>query len=200
MFDRLINLETTLSFSDSHLYYKLPIYLNNESEFKKSDVIFISKEYGIFLFKCIEDTERTFDNDTLSNIIDEFEDIYSLIFSKLLKSRLLRNSPSSINVQIIPILFFGNFSVESLPSQSNWEELRIINPSCLKKTINAHECQIESEKIKEIIAVLEGSKGLSGKKKENTSKVHLLRRVKLLVLLKVKSLPLIVNRKELDLI
>lgn len=164
--EHLKGLEDSLDVSDSYIYYRLPIYLTSESSFRKTDVLFISKVYGIFLFKSIEYADRTLNDEILSNSINELEDIYSDIYSKLLKSRLLRQTPISLNVSIIPVLFFSNCDdPNDIRKGYDWEELHLITPSSLKSTIEIYEGeeQIESEKIKEILAVIEGSKGMSTK-------------------------------------
>lgn len=159
----LKNLEGSLDFSDSYLYYNLPIYLSSESSFKKTDVLFISKEYGIFIFKCVEDTGRTFDEEILSNSINELMETYSGIFSKFLKSKILRKNPSSLIFDIIPVLFFSNCDpCEISQDFDEWDELLIISTSSLKGTIEKHKIKepINEEKRNEILALLEGSKGI----------------------------------------
>lgn len=165
LIDEIKNLDNSLDFSDSYLYYNLTIYSSYQSLLKKTDVLLISKNYGIFLFKSINDTKRTLNKEILLNYINELMEIYTEIFSKLVKSKILKKNPISINIKITPALFFSNCNLSDIHIEYDLNELQLITPSSLKNIFMKCklETQIEDEKIKEILAILEGSKVLSTK-------------------------------------
>jgi hypothetical protein len=67
----------------------------------------VSKNHGILIFKCLDQSKRTLHPELIEEIIADFEQVYSLLFSKLIKSRLLRKNPISLidSVRIKPALY-----------------------------------------------------------------------------------------------
>lgn len=151
------------------VYHNFPLYIDNENVAQRSDVLVVSKNHGILLFKTIHITTR--DQDIINELKDEvssFEQIFSLIFSKLIKSKILKKSPSTLKIEIIPSLYLfsssdnGNSLSKEILS-IKWDELNFLTSEHQLKSSfedNVLEEELEDDIYDEIIAILEGSKGL----------------------------------------
>lgn len=154
---------------EAEVYHNFLLYIDNENIAQRSDVLVVSKNHGILLFKTIHITGR--DQDLINEVkseVSSFEQIFSLIFSKLIKSRVLKKSPSTLKIEIIPSLYLfsssdnGNsLSKEELSIE--WDDLKLLkNDRQIKDFFenNVLKEELEDDIYNEIIAILEGSKGL----------------------------------------
>src|SRR3989344_6391063 len=100
--DSLINQIKTLDsqvLNEAVIYHNFPLYIDNENVARRSDILVVSKNHGILIFKTVPLNTRY--QNILTNITDEvneFEQIFSLIFSKLIKSKILKKNPSTLRI------------------------------------------------------------------------------------------------------
>jgi superfamily I DNA and RNA helicase len=119
----------------------------------------VSKNHGILIFKCLDQSKRTLHPELIEEIIADFEQVYSLLFSKLIKSRLLRKNPISLidSVRIKPALYIQEYNEEI---KKEWDELAIVSESAdLRNLIGDFKLDspLRENLVKEILSILEGS-------------------------------------------
>lgn len=154
-----------LSFEKSTAYNHFPLFLDLDKTKRIVDVLIISENHGLIIFKCLDQTKRTLNEDVIKDILTDFEQTYSLIFSKLVRSRLLRKSPNSLMFNIKPILFLQEYKE---PIKYPWDGFSVVlKLSDLVDSIE--EIKLDdplNETIKkEIISIIEGSHNLVKPKK-----------------------------------
>lgn len=157
--------EKLLALEDAVVHHKFPLYMDSDSSTKSTDVMIVSKNYGILIFKCIDCSKRL-SGPPINEIILDFEQIYSLIFSKLIKSRMLRDGPLKLNVQLRPIIYFLGEACDGEKIKTMWNELEIIEKdSDLNIVLNKIKFEPELNKIlvDEILSILEGSQSIRKK-------------------------------------
>lgn len=153
-----------LSLDRASIYNHFPLFLDLDKKKRIADVLIISKNHGLIIFKCLDQTKRTLNNDKIKEILNDFEQTYSLIFSKLVRSRLLRKTPHSLIFKIKPVLFIQNYG-ESIVYP--WEELSVITIlSELIKSIEDIKLNygLDDIIINEITSIVEGSHNLIKRK------------------------------------
>jgi superfamily I DNA and RNA helicase len=160
----------TKVFTDALVYHNFPLYIDNENNSQRSDILVVSKTHGIFLFKSMNVLKR--DVNTVSEIkqnLDSMEQIFSLITSKLIRSKLLRKNPLTLKISLIPAIYFfysAGYSEKVYAKEelsSEWDDLYVLNTvsqfqDMLKKSIL--DTPLDKDVFDEIVAVLEGSKGI----------------------------------------
>jgi len=129
----------------------------------------VSKNHGIIIFKCLDQSKRTLNPELIENIIADFEQMYSLLFSKLIKSRLLRKSPISLidSVRIKPALYIYEYNEKI---KTEWDELAIVSKSAdLRNLIGDFKLDspLREKVVKEILSILEGSHAIIKTKKRS---------------------------------
>lgn len=158
----LKELNDVLDFSESFLYHELILYLNENGIPLKTDVLLVSKEYGIFLFRCLETSERgEEEEDAILKAKNELGEIYSAIYSKLLRYKKLKKNPRALAVEINPILFLSNYRDITSLKDEDWHELHFANDILsLKEKISELRAPLSEDFLDEIISIIEGSKVL----------------------------------------
>lgn len=157
--------EKELALDDAVIHHNFPIYMDSDSSTKRTDVMVISKNYGVLIFKCIESPKRL-SGPSIEEIKLDFEQIYSLIFSKLIKSRNLREGPLKLSVQLKPIIYFWGEACDFEQIKKVWSELEVISQdSDLKKILDNIKLPAELKDIviSEILSILEGSQSIRKK-------------------------------------
>lgn len=149
--------------TESSLYHNFPLYRNDDDSITVARVMLVSKNHGIVIFQCTDQSERTMTEDDAKRIREELEQMYSVIYAELVKSKLLRARATRINIQVLPSFFLPNFRGDTSVFQEDWEELTIVRDrSDLQKLFenNSLEISLDENMIREAIAILEGSKGI----------------------------------------
>ncbi|MCK5450859.1 MAG: hypothetical protein KAI70_03750, partial [Candidatus Omnitrophica bacterium] len=160
----LSNKEEELGLEDAYLYHEFPFYLGEEEEIITANVMIISKKVGLLLFKCSPETIA--DKKKLGNLSDEVDQIYGNVYSKLVKSKLLRKKRSELLVPITPFLFLPNLRVKNTENYHVFlNDLIMLNRDNLEEEIG--KCKAtgllvsDDNILKETLSVLEGAKGIS---------------------------------------
>ncbi len=119
--------EKKLKLIDSTVYHNLLFSEESEKNIRRSDITIISRNHGILLFRCLD--KNTIGNEIseelLRDFINDFEQIYSLMFAKLLKFPELRDNPTKLKVNISPILFITDFEIDTFYHKDQWIQLEI---------------------------------------------------------------------------
>jgi len=154
--------EKKLGLEDAKIYYRFPLYLDGNI-LKNPDVMIISKKYGVIIFKSLECSERTLNLDILNESKENLEQLHSIIYSKLIKSKILRSGPVKLNIELNTIIYLSD-------SESNLDEIvpglfsvKVINNnSSLEEEFNRIKLNtpLENSIFDEIVSIIEGSKNL----------------------------------------
>ena len=153
--------EEKLALEDSIIHHKLPLYVDSDNSITSTDVMIISKNYGVLIFKCIESSKRS-TTLSMNEILIDVEQIYSLIYSKLVKSRALRTKPGELGIQIKPFIYCFGDSCEYKQINDEWDELEVINQDNELFVIfeEIKHDELNENIINEILSILEGSQSI----------------------------------------
>jgi len=156
-----------LALTEAIVYHNFPLYVDSDFSKKNPDVMIVSKNHGIIIFKCLDQSKRTLNPEVIEDIIADFEQVYSLLFSKLIKSRLLRKSPISLidSVRIKPALYIHEYNEQI---KTEWDELAIVSDSAdLRNLIGDFKLDspLSENVVKEILSIIEGSHAIRKRKK-----------------------------------
>lgn len=173
--------EKNLYFEDNAcLYYNLPLYKENNLSSSNAKILILSKEYGLILF----DTDDAYNNKTFdSEKIDIFDQTYSQLLSRFIKSPILRKGRGQVNFSFEQILFMPNYK-NDLPKQEGIYFFNELNS--LKDILNSIQLEncLQFETFSEIRAIIEGSKALSTnlrnrniEEKDSSSKGYCLQKI-----------------------
>lgn len=162
-------LDKKLNFQDAAIYHQFPIYPDLDSETTiAANVIFISKNHGIFIFQSVEYSDRQELNLTKHEL--NLSEIDRLIFAKILKeSPRLQKNRRTLKVEITPIIYLNNFK-DSATIRSEFDIIHNIRQ--LEKLIEDNESNnISYDDFKDLKSTIEGSKAIP-KHKERDLKDH----------------------------
>lgn len=173
--------EKHLDFEDNAcLYYNLPLYKENSLSSSNAKILILSKEYGLILF----DTDDAYNNETFDlEKIDIFDQTYSQLLSRFIKSPILRKVRGQVNFSFEQILFMPNYK-NDLPKQEGIYFFNELNS--LKDILNSIKLEngLQFEVFNEIRAIIEGSKALSTdlrnrniEEKDSSSKGYCLQKI-----------------------
>ncbi len=155
----LLKNEKKLDLEDAIVHHNFPLYLDYESSITRPDILVVSKNYGVLIFNSIESSKRT--THTLNyEILNNIEQIYSSIYSKLLKTKNLRKSPHELSIQLKPLLYCFGVACNFEQIKDEWDELIVIEED--SKLIRSLEdikldVELEEDVFKVILSILEGS-------------------------------------------
>lgn len=156
-----------LALTEAIVYHNFPLYVDSDFSRKNPDVMVVSKNHGIIMFKCLDQSKRTLNPELIEDIITDFEQVYSLLFSKLIKSRLLRKNPISLidSVRIKPALYIYEYNEKI---KTEWDELAIVSEfTDLRKLLEdiKLDSPLSENVVKEILSIIEGSHAIIKTKK-----------------------------------
>lgn len=153
--------EHELSLEDAYISHNFPFYADIEESAISANILLISKHYGVIIFQCI--SQRGLNGGVISSAREKVEHIYSLIFSKLIKSKVLRAKVNELNTNVSASIFIPNASITDDYQKSVGEDFLITTDYQEIKNFllsNRTTQQSDNKLRKEILAILEGSKGI----------------------------------------
>jgi len=154
--------EKELALEDAIVYHRFPLYMDSDGSVKTTDVLVVSNNYGVLIFKTLDYSKRI-PNPPLEKLLAEFEQVYTLIFSKLIKSKLLRDNPTNLNIQLKPIVYLFDDGYDPEEIKSIWDGIEVIkNPSDITiifESIKSNK-ELDTTLIQEILSILEGSQSI----------------------------------------
>ncbi|CAA0193511.1 DEAD/DEAH box helicase [Tenacibaculum maritimum] len=149
----VINEIKQLEIDNSMIYYNFPFYRGESSVgLVQAHVMFVSKEYGVILFKCL----KSIDNITKSDY-EKLDELDRHVYSKINKRGELHLNRRDLKINISPYIFhFDDYQGDN--------EL-IIGKLDLKTTItNNKKENLSNEEYNLLVAVIEGTAGLKQQK------------------------------------
>lgn len=156
----LFNIDRDENFKNAAVYHHFPIYPNIQSDKTiTANVVFVTQEYGIFIFQCIEYTDRkVFD---FSKYADRLSEIDRLIFAKILKeSPKLQINRRSLKVGITPVIFVNTDAPDSVDHITDDFDVVFSEEQLHKLIISYKNDLISDSEYRDLKATIEGSKGI----------------------------------------
>lgn len=141
---------------DAILYYQYPIYIDVDDKTMSPKLLIVSPQYGIIIINCspINDIRavNSFDDDTTQ--------IESLLFSKLIKSTLkeLKKSKRDLSFELKSFLYLPLIPVAEINSLDLENQVVVDKNDFQNIFAVSKDRQLTEEMLKEISAILEGSK------------------------------------------
>jgi superfamily I DNA and RNA helicase len=148
--------EGKLKLTDSNLYYDFPIFKDFDGDILISQLLVVSKNHGI-LAVTFDNSDTIGSLETQENLITDIEQLHSIIFSRLLRNKSLRQSKTELIFPITSFIFNSNFEedseIEEILCISNFGSLEAFLSSLVTD-------KISTDVYSELIATIEGAKGL----------------------------------------
>lgn len=150
------SVEGQLKLTDSNLYYDFPIFKDFDGDILISQLLVVSKNHGILAIS-FDNSENIDILKKQENLISDIEQLHSIIFSRLLRNKNLRQSKTALIFPITSFIFNSNLQedneIDEIPCISNLGKL--------ESFLNTLETnKITAEIYSELIATIEGAKGL----------------------------------------
>jgi len=144
------------------VYFKFPLY-REDSEVIFSPLVVLSPNSGLFIIGTSNLGERTKKLD-LERVDSELDQIFNIIFSRLVKVKGLRKSKAILNFNMTPLIYAPN----ALETESPDLESEVITNTTDLSDLVINGNPLKEEQINLIRSVLEGSKGLFSVKHRDT--------------------------------
>ncbi|WP_318389675.1 DEAD/DEAH box helicase [Enterobacter sp.] len=148
--------EEKLHLQEAELYYDFPLYKDDEDNLVISPLMLVSRLYGIIIFYLSNCHERDAEN-TLQDNDSALENIYSQIFSRLLKQKYLRKNRRELNISVESAIF-----APYVDAQKNYgtESEVIVSKASIENFIQQFENPVTEDIYSEAASTIEGGKGL----------------------------------------
>ena len=108
---------TELDLSQASIYHHFPFYVDETFEGSLNvNLLFIHRNYGIFIFKCVEKIDNR-DSAAIKSLNDELSILDSLIYSKLIKVIGLQSKRRELKVNASTLIYIhsvDNYDVKNL--------------------------------------------------------------------------------------
>src|SRR6266446_79930 len=109
------NLQAAPAFRDddtSVIYYDYPIYSDYDKSLYKPDICVWSAGHGFFVIKNCDAVLIELSATVLAQIDSELSDFASLLYSRFVKSRILRKGIQTLKFEITPIIYVNGSTKE----------------------------------------------------------------------------------------
>lgn len=142
-----------IDLNNAVVYYEYPIYMDIEDQALSPKILLISPNAGVLVLNCSPVSSV----DDVSILDEETSQIENYLFSKFIKSKILRGKNKrdlSFVLQsalYLPLAESTGYDVENAIYKEKGEVLSLID---------VENCQLTEEMIKEICSILEGSKAI----------------------------------------
>lgn len=163
-----------LALSTAAVYAGFPLY-REEEEVVSADVLVISREHGVVVLSAIEHGSLT-NSDLLNQEFEKAERTFTLVFSRLIKSKILQESRKNLRFPVKLALY----TPENFPADFQPDDVELLEgESAVIEFFERTIAPLDDEIVSEIASVVEGAKGLLRPKDRNlkdkpaTSKVAL---------------------------
>lgn len=163
--------EERLNLQDSILYQNFPVVKNFDEETRYPSLTLVSPVYGIHMFQCDSRSKRQLSPNILITIDEELSQIYSSILSKLMPNKHLRKDKNNLSFNLSATIYLPYVDEKESLSTNDPENLIICDDSEIDTLLhkNSNVDAIPDSVLNEVLAILEGSKGIIKPKTRNIS-------------------------------
>jgi superfamily I DNA and RNA helicase len=151
--------QVRLKLEDANLYYEFPVYKDLDQEVIVAELLLVSKKHGIFLFHISDLTkedELIYNADLIAQSLDN---LYSILFTRLLRNRALRKDKTTLKFPIRSICYapiIDNTSFNDIEDVITVTKYPVLGEVLKEKITN----EIDEGIFAELISTIEGAKGL----------------------------------------
>ena len=157
----LLEIEEESALEDGVLYYDFPFFRDDTDTLYRSNVVLASKCHGIVLFQTSGLDDPKEDLDEILELDETLDQLYSLVFSKLLKSKSLRKSRDKLAIPINSLLFLPDITVhDSIDTREFSSPVLYTYPAVKEALADIEQNRIDDGAWDEMRSVLEGAKGI----------------------------------------
>lgn len=148
--------EQSLGLTESSVYYDFPVFKDLDNDIIISQLFIISRLHGILLvsFNEANDIQYIVENEPL---MEGIEQLHSIIFSRMLRNKMLRKSKTELLFPINSFIFNNVLNSDGKAS----DVLCITSFKSLEEYLISKRVEpLDVEVYQELIATIEGAKGL----------------------------------------
>lgn len=153
LIDHFAGSAESLGLRDSVLYYDFPLFRDYEEALFQPTLLLLDKNRGIVSIRVVG---TAFD---ITHEDSKLNELHSILFSKLLNSRRLRSSRSSLRIELNSVLYLPpGTNAEGIDS----ENILVSSTEGLDREIrNIAPANLDEDTIREVRSVIEGVKALT---------------------------------------
>ncbi|MEY4902756.1 MAG: hypothetical protein RLZZ292_571 [Bacteroidota bacterium] len=159
---KLFAIEKEKDLGKGSLYHKFPLYVDTEDrQSVNADVLLVTQNYGVFVIKCLEYSDRT--NLIQDDVVHGLNRMDTLLYAKIFKDApKLQKGRRNLKINVLPVIYFSTGGAEEVGSDLFDSEITVIyEKSTLLKQIEDNQTDIlTEEEFIDLIATIEGSKGI----------------------------------------
>jgi superfamily I DNA and RNA helicase len=161
LIEHLKGLEERLGIIGGVIYYDYPLFRDTDDVLYRSKVLLASRSHGIAIFEPAELPDRTYTEGTLEALDNQITQLHSIIYGKLLKSRMLRRSPQELIFKFVSLIVLTDVERREAVDVSNFESQIVFSYPGMNPPLRALQGETLSEDAwAELRSILEGAKGL----------------------------------------
>ncbi|WP_154070868.1 DEAD/DEAH box helicase [Bradyrhizobium lablabi] len=143
----------------SVIYYDYPIYSDYDKSLYKPDICLWSANHGFFVIKNCDSVLIDLSATVLGQFDVELSDFASLLYSRFVKSRILRKSIQVLKFEITPIIYV-NGSAKEISSPELNSKL-VTSQESLLQLLTVETESVGVEVYNEVRSIIEGAKALA---------------------------------------
>jgi superfamily I DNA and RNA helicase len=153
--------QNRLGLDDAALYHSFPLYRDEEGGVVVADCVLVSRPHGVITFALTTES-RDLAGAELARCMSVSEQVPSYVQSRLVKNRQLRKGPTRLAFDIHPVIYAPFLS--TAPNVE--EEVHVLTShNALCSFLEERADPMTDEMFMELIATIEGAKGLIRPKK-----------------------------------
>jgi len=151
----LTNRESELNIEGATLYFGFPRFHGYEDGYNDPDLLLLSKNHGVIVFRF----KQNYSTINVQLIEEEVDDLFSLIFSRLLESKSLRLKRNKLSVPL-EVFCYSDSSLGQVNEELECRSIDDIN-SKLNDMMGSFDGPLSDEIVNEVRSILEGTKAFS---------------------------------------
>jgi superfamily I DNA and RNA helicase len=147
-----------LNLDNSNLYYEFPMYKSVDEATEYTTFMIISPYHGIIMLQCDDRSHRSLSEEELNILLENLTQMYTTIFSNLIKLPNLRLSRTNLKFKLHTVLYLPNYD-KNIESS---DEVFIANNFASLNSFFQLNCidPIDEKIIIEILSIIEGTKAI----------------------------------------
>ena len=148
--------EAYLDLTDSSVYYKFPIYKDNDNIIT-AKLIIVAPQRGVFVISTTI-TDDPANHEAIEAADEELDTVYGQLHARFTKQKTLRRDKKNLSFPLEPMIFAPYLNV--VPTTDVETDL-VTDRAGFSEFLNRHAgSTIDPETVREICSVIEGAKGL----------------------------------------
>lgn len=160
LLERLLANEHSLGLTGAMLYHSFPLYRDEEGGVVMADCVLLSQQHGVFTFALTTESNDLSPSEQ-KRCLDISEQVPSYVQSRLVKNRQLRKGPTRLAFEITPVIY-----APFLTTTPDIEDVPVVSSdAALVALFEERVDPMGDDMFKELIATIEGAKGLIRPKK-----------------------------------